>query len=355
MTSGSTLYSLTNGVAVDVGTIPLSGLNGTTVNKQIAVLVGLGTVNGSGAPLLAVIDISQPYVPGSQPPYTPASPYLPQPIGFLPLSANPTDVVLDANTMQAYVGTGSNVLVVDLTDPYNPVSGGQITGSFGTRLALDTNGIIIAAGNVPSATTTGSTVQTTTIPTTKCGDVRDNMIQEYQTYNVMDTVSGGQYVSPGTPFVPACSNFTQTSGSVDFPFDQLNTGDFPNWAILRNVLFAGLDTMQQACWDQLGPAPAPVCNFNFRITSGYRNPSDNASTPNSGQNSRHMFGDAADIATSGQAQWNILRPIAKSNAVNACVEPYSVQKNYAHIHVEWPDMNSLTDTFTCNSNGRTGW
>ena len=181
------------------------------------------------------------------------------------------------------------------------------------------------------------------------------MIQEYQTYNVMDTVSGGQYVSPKTPFVPACSTFTQTSGSVDFPFDQLNTGDYPNWAILRSVLFAGLDTMQQACWNQIGPAPAPVCNFTFTITSGYRNPADNASTPHSGHNSRHMFGDAADIATfKNQTTWNVVRAIAKSNTVNGCVEPQNIS-TLNHVHVEWPDMASLTSSFTCNSNGKTVW
>src|ERR1700688_2513541 len=73
----------------------------------------------------------------------------------------PTDVVLDGT--MALVGTGSNVLVVDLTNPYDPVSGGQITGSFGTRLALDPNGILIAAGNVPRAIFPNSTVQTTTL------------------------------------------------------------------------------------------------------------------------------------------------------------------------------------------------
>ncbi|MFZ1010564.1 MAG: Ig-like domain-containing protein [Candidatus Sulfotelmatobacter sp.] len=160
MTIGTSVYSLSNGVAVDVGTIPVN-VNGTTVNKQIAVLVGSGSVNGAGAPMLAVVGISQPYVPGSQPPYTPASPYLPQPIGFLALSASPTDVVLDGT--MALVGTGSNVLVVDLTNPYDPVSGGQITGSFGTRLALDTNGILIAAGNVSSVTGPNSTLQTTSV------------------------------------------------------------------------------------------------------------------------------------------------------------------------------------------------
>ncbi len=160
MTVGTSVYSLSNGVAVDVGTIPVN-VNGTTVNKQIAVLVGSGSANGASAPMLMVVDISQPYVPGSQPPYTPASPYLPLPIGFFQLSAGPTDVILDGT--MALVGTGSNVLVVDLTNPYDPVNGGQITGSFGTRLALDPNGTLIAAGNVPSATAPNSTVQTTTL------------------------------------------------------------------------------------------------------------------------------------------------------------------------------------------------
>ncbi len=152
---GTTVYSLTNGVAVDVGTIPLAQ-NGATMNKKIAVLVGSGTINGATAPLLAVVDISQPYVPGSQPPYTPASPYLPQPIGFFQLAANPTDVILDGT--MALVGTGSNVLIIDLTNPAQPVNGGMITGSFGSRLALDTNGVLIAAGNIPA-----TSVQTATL------------------------------------------------------------------------------------------------------------------------------------------------------------------------------------------------
>lgn len=145
----TTTYSLTNGVAVDVGTIAVPQ-NGAEVDKTIAVLVGSGTVNGVGEPLLAVVDISQPYVPGSQPPYTPGSPYLPTPIGFFQLSANPTDVILDVDNMIALVGTGSNVLIVDLTDPTHPVNGGTITGTFGNFLALDSHGDLVAAGNTPS-------------------------------------------------------------------------------------------------------------------------------------------------------------------------------------------------------------
>jgi hypothetical protein len=147
MTSGSAAYSLTNGVAVDVGLIPVT-VNGTTTNKQYAVVVGTGTANGSTAPLLAVVDISQPYTPGSRGPYTPGTPYLPQPVGFFQLSAGPTDVILDGT--MALVGTGSNVLIVDLTNPAQPADGGVIAGSFGSRLALDGNGELIAAGSIPS-------------------------------------------------------------------------------------------------------------------------------------------------------------------------------------------------------------
>ena len=154
MTEGTTVYSLINGEAVDVGTIPVIE-NGITVNKTIAVLVGSGTVNGIGEPLLAVVDISQPYVPNSQAPFALGTPYLPQPVGFFQLSANPTDVILDGTL--ALVGTGSNVLIVDLTDPTNPINGGQIKGSFGNRLALDSNGVLIAAGNIPA-----TSVQTAT-------------------------------------------------------------------------------------------------------------------------------------------------------------------------------------------------
>jgi len=79
-------------------------VNGTTLNNRFAGLGWIGTANWVGARLRAAVDISQPYVPGSQPPYTPASPYLPLPIGFFQLSACPTDVVLDGT--MALVDTG---------------------------------------------------------------------------------------------------------------------------------------------------------------------------------------------------------------------------------------------------------
>lgn len=147
----------------------------------------------------------------SQPPYTPATPYLPQPIGFFALSAGPTDVILDGT--MALVGTGSNVLVVNLTNPYDPVSGGQITGSFGSRLALDPNGILVAAGNVPSATAPNSTLQTTTLqgPITISSPTQGATFPVIQpNYNVTAPITFNA-TTPNSPSLSWTLNLTYTT------------------------------------------------------------------------------------------------------------------------------------------------
>lgn len=106
--------------------------------------------------------------------------------------------------------------------------------------------------------------------------------------------------------------------------------------------------MQQDCWDEIGPAPAPICNLTFTINSGYRNPAHNAAIAGSAANSRHQFGDAADINTATLTRWNVLHDIAKARG--ACVEPLAASTR-SHVHVEWPDMKFITDPFTC----KTGW
>jgi hypothetical protein len=51
-----------------------------------------------------------------------------------------------------------------------------------------------------------------------CGDVRDNIIQEY--------------IAFGIGFIPVCSDFTQTAHSVYFTFAEINvTGDY-TWALI---------------------------------------------------------------------------------------------------------------------------
>jgi hypothetical protein len=127
---------------------------------------------------------------------------LPQPIGFYQLGANPTDVILDGT--RALVGTGSNVLIVDLTNPSQPFDGGQINGTFGSRLALDPNGVLIAAGNIPA-----TSVQTATLGSPCAGyraQIKNGAPRASVTYplkNLDWTIGNGSfsYPSSGEGFV----------------------------------------------------------------------------------------------------------------------------------------------------------
>jgi hypothetical protein len=159
-TPGLTTYQLNYGAATALGTIT-TDTNGTSTSRNVAVVVGSGSSSASGpGSFLAVVDMSQPYVPGAPPPYVPGTPYLPKPIGFLKLAKGPTDVLIFGN--YAAVGTGTDVLLVDLADPTNPKSAGTIKGSFGNKLAMTAQGILVASGTIPGSPSP-STVQTASL------------------------------------------------------------------------------------------------------------------------------------------------------------------------------------------------
>jgi len=119
-----------------------------------------------------------------------------------------------------------------------------------------------------------------------CGDDRDKIIQEYITYNVP--------FYPGTTpeaSAPHCSDFTQTAHTGFYQFSDLNTGQYSDWAIIRQPLVnpssvGGLDN-----WIiQQGGAPVRPINY------AYRNPALQFSLPHgTARRSRHMFGDAVDL------------------------------------------------------------
>jgi hypothetical protein len=143
-----------------------------------------------------------------------------------------------------------------------------------------------------------------TVTVQGCGDQRDTIIREYRTYRVN--------------LYPRCADFTQTAHSQNFTFAQLNSGDY-TWAIIRDSLLTGLECVRTANG-----------NVNLTINSGYRNPAHNAQVGGESQ-SRHMFGDAADIASNSQT-WDPLHDAGKS--CNACVEPRSATFP-GHVHVDW--------------------
>ena len=137
-----------------------------------------------------------------------------------------------------------------------------------------------------------------------CNDVRDTIRREYPTYNV--------------GYLPRCEEFTQNANSQHFTFNELNGGDY-NWAVIRNVLLVGLEDTR-----------TNNGNVPLTINSGYRNPARNNAVGGA-QNSRHMYGDAADIA-SNQNTWANLRAAAQT--AGACSEPLALS-GYGHVHADW--------------------
>jgi len=137
-----------------------------------------------------------------------------------------------------------------------------------------------------------------------CDDIRDTIRREYPMYHVA--------------YLPRCEEFTQNASSQHFAFNELNGGDY-NWAIIRNVLLGGLEDTR-----------TNNGNVPLTINSGYRNPARNNAVGGA-QNSRHMYGDAADIA-SNQNTWANLR--AAAQAAGACSEPLALS-GYGHVHADW--------------------
>ena len=233
----------------------------------------------------------------------------------------------------------------------------DITDDLGARIATFTGTLSGGQGTVtwPKGTTVDVTrkysaqvyavkdgIQLLTFPVslsfTGCGDIRDQIIKEYNDNKIVDRVTGQLYV-------PACTDFTQDKHSTNFQFAELNTSTYntnPNsWAILRDILFTGLEAIRHLNGDQ-----------TLGISSGYRNPVLNINTPNSDKlKSRHMFGDAVDIRTgSDPIAWQTLHDFAVGADINGCVEPHAIS-TYDHLHVEWPGQASLTDARHC----QVGW
>jgi len=160
-----------------------------------------------------------------------------------------------------------------------------------------------------------------------CGNASDNLVAEYQ--------------PNGASITPPCTQFTSASSysnsSPNFSFYQMNQddqpsnyNDNPDYAILTSVLLNGLQNVQQAYGQTLS------------IKSGYRSPKVNglveaANNESHHPNSPHIYGYAADIA-SNATTWPSIHKAALS-VKGSCVEPYSFEKNYKHVHADWRPAN----------------
>ena len=168
---GTTNSLLCSGRAVALGTVTGADSTGTAVTSHLAVVVGTGysgpaaTITAcptATAPspvpavsMLAVVDLTQAYSLGAtqacNPNATKGSPNCPKPIGFVALKdqngnpVNGNDVRINGTI--ALVATGTNIILVNLENPSQPTLAGQITGTFGNWIAVDSSGLIVGSSN----------------------------------------------------------------------------------------------------------------------------------------------------------------------------------------------------------------
>jgi hypothetical protein len=137
-----------------------------------------------------------------------------------------------------------------------------------------------------------------------------------------------EYPAYSVGFTPVCSDFTQTRQSVYFSFAELNTGDFTR-ALIADSLIApaslnyGLDKFRVAF------------GGSRIINSAYRNPARNAAVGGA-TNSRHVYGDAADVrnVSGGQVEWDLMRDAMQ--AANAgWIEPLNGPCGLSCVHGDW--------------------
>jgi hypothetical protein len=148
---------------------------------------------------------------------------------------------------------------------------------------------------------------------TGCGDQRDTIIQEYSTYNV--------------GWAPLCSSFSQSAQSQYFLPPELMQNNA--WAIIRGALTTppssgyGLDLWRQSYGAQRSP------------TSVYRTPSHNAAIGGA-PHSRHMFGDAVDLANASgtQGEWQNMYNAAQVAGADY-IEPQAGPCGIACTHGDW--------------------
>ena len=133
-------------------------------------------------------------------------------------------------------------------------------------------------------------------------------------------------------WLPGCDSFTNTSPDPgNWSFAELDTSDYWDWAVIQKQETDGLDATTNYL-NSHSPGLA------IQINSAYRNPAKEYRVAQQNgvryaPDSRHMKGDGVDIA-SNSGNWQQFHDAAKLGA-SACVEPYQLQGNQAHVHADW--------------------
>ncbi len=190
----------------------------------------------------------------------------------------------------------------------------------------------------------------TTLAVTACGDPTDldpygrvqdrgELIEEYAPgtvygSGVMDDSAclpvGDKTCDENSPVLtPTCDNFTESASGEYFSFNELNigAGNDSDWALIQEPLLVpptagwGLEY-----WRYLWGQP-------MTVSSGYRRPEHNLDVGGVAE-SRHMFGDAADIAST-EATWQDLVNLTGPTGANASYTEPVQYSTYGHVHADW--------------------
>jgi hypothetical protein len=122
--------------------------------------------------------------------------------------------------------------------------------------------------------------------------------------------------------MPACGDFQhQPSGFVGWSIIQSH-GDYHSHAIYRSYLDAALL--------ELSTRATVVITTSNRV---YSTPKHQLFLNPGSPNSRHIYGDAADIHSDSNT-WEALRTAAKNYSEVPCVEPETLSQS-AHVHVDY--------------------
>jgi hypothetical protein len=123
---------------------------------------------------------------------------------------------------------------------------------------------------------------------------------------------------------PTCGQFSDQPSTQSFPWSviQSHGHNHPQYALVFYLLLNSLEALRSQYPIQI--------TVNNRVFSC---PVHN-DTKSNARNSPHIYGDAADIAST-QTNWQAIRDAAYIADPSWCAEPFSVQMNYNHVHLDY--------------------
>jgi hypothetical protein len=152
-----------------------------------------------------------------------------------------------------------------------------------------------------------------------------------------------EYIDQSLHYIPDCGDFSPQPSTAHFswPVIQSHGTDIWDFAIFRSYLSSGLETLH--------------ADTAFSITTGnrvYSTPVHNAEIPGHAPNSRHVYGDAADIYVPDHANWTNLRNHAYYLSPRPCAEPWEWSPNHPHLHLDYRYNSAAFDRHTsCADDG----